>query len=230
MNFKIRQLTGQLTHEIPLVFEKPIYGELNSEFMELIAPGFLLTTAFFSAMSWTALILVVERKEGILERTLIAGISLAEYLLSHIITQLVVLFVQTVLMLTVALAIFRIPHFGSLFTLTLLTYLQGISGLTYGLLISSLSGDENLSVLLSVGTLFVSLFVSGTFWPIEAMPRFFQALGNFLPQTLPIKTMRFIMYRGWGFDKWDVNVGFIVTVFWIIIFLLFAIVIMKIKK
>lgn len=53
--------------------EKPIYGERAPTFTEFMAPGVVLSIAFLAAVALTALAFVMERKEGLLERSLVAG-------------------------------------------------------------------------------------------------------------------------------------------------------------
>ncbi len=56
--------------------EKPIYGDKSPTFTEFMAPGVILSIAFLAAVALTALAFVMERKEGLLERSLVAGIVL----------------------------------------------------------------------------------------------------------------------------------------------------------
>ncbi len=57
--------------------EKPIYGDKSPTFTEFMAPGVILSIAFLAAVALTALAFVMERKEGLLERSLVAGIVLS---------------------------------------------------------------------------------------------------------------------------------------------------------
>jgi hypothetical protein len=59
-----------------LKLEKPIYGDKSPTFTEFMAPGVILSIAFLAAVALTALAFVMERKEGLLERSLVAGIVL----------------------------------------------------------------------------------------------------------------------------------------------------------
>ena len=59
--------------EFPVKFETPIYGGQNPSFTEFMAPGVLLSISFLAAVALTALAFVMERKEGLLERSLVAG-------------------------------------------------------------------------------------------------------------------------------------------------------------
>jgi hypothetical protein len=60
-----------------LKLEKPIYGDKSPTFTEFMAPGVVLSIAFLAAVALTALAFVMERKEGLLERSLVAGIVLS---------------------------------------------------------------------------------------------------------------------------------------------------------
>lgn len=60
--------------EFPVRFETPVYGAQSPSFTEFMAPGVLLSIAFLAAVALTALAFVMERKEGLLERSLVAGI------------------------------------------------------------------------------------------------------------------------------------------------------------
>lgn len=59
------------------------------------------------------------------------------------------------------------------------------------------------------------------------MPDWMSSLAAFLPQTLPVESMRFILSRGWGMDYFEVVLGFIATSGWIVIYLIAATFIFK---
>ena len=59
--------------DFPVKFETPVYGNQSPSFTEFMAPGVLLSISFLAAVALTALAFVMERKEGLLERSLVAG-------------------------------------------------------------------------------------------------------------------------------------------------------------
>ena len=69
------------------------------------------------ATGLTTLSFVIEKKEGLLDRSLTAGMSAFEILLAHVFTQLFVLIVQVTLVMVFALAVFEV---SSLFLCTVL--------------------------------------------------------------------------------------------------------------
>ena len=72
-----------------------------------------------------------------------------------------------------------------------------------GILFSNLISDELIALLFIIWLFVISLTI-GVFWPIENMPQYLQFASKFYPTTLPIISMRNIMYRGWGIDYFEV--------------------------
>jgi hypothetical protein len=51
----------------------PVLGSKNPPVTQFMAPGFILSLLFLSSIAPTALTLVLERKDGLLERSLVSG-------------------------------------------------------------------------------------------------------------------------------------------------------------
>jgi ABC-type multidrug transport system permease subunit len=215
--------------ELPVKFEAPLYGGQHPSFTEFMAPGVLLSIAFLAAVALTALSFVMERKEGLLERSLVAGVTSYEFLMSHVLTQMLVLGVQITLLLAFTFWVFRIPSQGPFIYVMLLTLLQGSCGMAYGLMISALCREENSATMLALGSFYPNLLLSGTVWPVQAMPDFMRYFSYVLPQTLPIESMRYILSRGWGIEHFEVAIGFGVTLVWTSFFLIAAVIIFRYK-
>ncbi|XP_054154440.1 ABC transporter G family member 20-like [Oppia nitens] len=216
--------------ELPIVLEKPVYGERTPTFTEFMAPGVVLSIAFLAAVALTALAFVMERKEGLLERSLVAGVSSSEFMLSHVLTQLLVLSVQVALLLIFTFLVFEIPFRGPFIWVIVLTLLQGSCGMAFGLMISAICEEENSATMLALGSFYPNLLLSGTVWPTQAMPEFIRYFSYLLPQTIPIEAMRYILSRGWDPSYKIVALGFGVTIIWITFFLTMAVIIFKYKK
>lgn len=60
------------------------------------------------SIALTAVALVVERNEGLLDRSWVAGVNVVEILISQVITQLVIIVVQIVLMVSITLWGFKV--------------------------------------------------------------------------------------------------------------------------
>lgn len=92
----------------PVIIENPVYGSLVPKFLNFAAPGMMLSIIYFLAVGLTALIFVVEKKEGLLERSWIAGVTIIEIMFSHIIVKFFIQIIQVVLLIVFAHFIFEV--------------------------------------------------------------------------------------------------------------------------
>lgn len=139
----------------------PILGQANPTVTEFMAPGFILSLAFFASIATAALTLVLERKDGLLERSLVSGVNPNEYILSHVITQTVVVILQTFSVLLIAFFIFEIPNIGPVFWISVLIVMQGVCGMSYGVLISAIAKEESFTLAACMGSMFPQFLLSG---------------------------------------------------------------------
>ena len=92
----------------PVLIENPIYGDLVPKFLNFAAPGMMVSIIFFLAIGLTALIFVVEKKEGLFERSWIAGVTTIEMMIAHVIVKLFIQLIQIGLMMIFAYFVFHV--------------------------------------------------------------------------------------------------------------------------
>ncbi|KAF1375473.1 hypothetical protein PFLUV_G00220560 [Perca fluviatilis] len=214
---------------LPIKFEEPIYGSQNTDFTTFVTPGAVLSITFYLAVGLTALSFVLERKEGLLDRCWVAGVSSLETMLAHLFSQLFVISVQILLLLLFILLVFKIPNEGSLALVIVLIVLQGITGISFGLVISAAIDDEQNANQAALGIFYPNLILSGIIWPVECIPYPLRYVSLALPQTYASEALRCIMYRGWGLSRMMVWRGFAVTLGWNTFFIILATVILKLR-
>lgn len=213
----------------PVEFEKPLFGERDPSFTEFMAPGIIILIIYFLAVALTGEAFIMERSSGLLDRSWIAGVKPSEILASHILVQFFVMMIQTAVTLTTILIVFGIPCRGPLEWLAVITMLQGLAGMSFGFLISSLCDTQAIAMQLSIGSFYPCLLLSGILWPLEGMPSYLQAVAKFLPNTLACQAMRDIMLRGWDIAQQEVYLGVISSSIWILIFLVLSWMVVKLK-
>ena len=84
---------------------------------------------------------------------------------------------------------------------------QGLAGMSFGFLISSLCDSQAVAMQLSIGSFYPNLLLSGILWPLEGMPSYLRIVAKLLPNTLACQAMRDIMLRGWGVEREEVYLG-----------------------
>ncbi|XP_053619497.1 ABC transporter G family member 23 isoform X2 [Plodia interpunctella] len=216
--------------DIPIDFKDPIYGNKNPSFTDFVAPGVILTIVFFLAVALTSSALIVERMEGLLDRSWVAGVAPGEILFSHVVTQFVVMCGQTALVLVFMISVFGVKNNGNIVFVIMLTLLQGLCGMCFGFVISAACELERNAIQLALGSFYPTLLLSGVIWPIEGMPWILRYVSLCLPLTLATTSLRSILTRGWPLTDPDVYMGFISTLAWIALFLVVTLTILKFKR
>lgn len=216
--------------DVPISFKKPIYGSNQPSFTDFVAPGVILTIVFFLAVALTSSALIIERMEGLLDRSWVAGVTPGEILFSHVVTQFVVMCGQTTLVLIFMILVFGVECKGDIGIVVVLTILQGLCGMCFGFVISAICELERNAIQLALGSFYPTLLLSGVIWPIEGMPTILRYISTFLPLTLATTALRAMMTRGWSLLERDVYYGFIATVVWIVLFLSISLIVLKVKR
>ncbi|KAK7499796.1 hypothetical protein BaRGS_00008887 [Batillaria attramentaria] len=225
-------LYGFNTHysDPPVLTTDPVYGSADSIFTEFMAPGICNSITFFMATGLTTLAFVLEKKEGNYERNLVNGVTPAEVMLSHVITQFLVLLVQVGLLLLCTFTIFQIPLEGNPAAVLFLILIEGLCGMCLGIMISCCCDKETSAMQLSLGLVYPLLLTSGIIWPIQAVPAWLEYISEALPLTIATDALRSIMGRGWGIDHMFVWLGFVISIGWAMFFLMVTAVIGRIKR
>lgn len=74
---------------------------------------------FGISIGLTAVTLIVERNEGLIDRTWVAGVNVTEIIIAQVVTQFFILLVQIILLVVIALYAFKV----SLFIHTLFSFI-----------------------------------------------------------------------------------------------------------
>lgn len=188
-------------------------------YTESIAPGLLASLTYIMAAGLTTFIMVVERSDGILERTYTSGINPVLYLLAHAMFRSLMMMLQIAAVLVLTFYILKQPIVGSVWLAYFMLMTLNMTGISYGLLISSLVVDQNGAALTIVGSLVVKITLSGILWPFEAIPRWLRMICYVQPLTMPVQALKAITLKGATIGERSVYMGFIVAVSWMIVFL-----------
>lgn len=118
---------------LPIQVGEPVYGSIKKGgYLEFMAPGVVISISYVMATGLTALAFILERRDGLLERSLISGVQTSQILLAHAINQVVVMIIQIFLVLGCTFFVFEIPSRGPFFWVLLLILLQGCTGMAFG--------------------------------------------------------------------------------------------------
>ncbi|XP_017062990.1 ABC transporter G family member 20 [Drosophila eugracilis] len=204
--------------DLPVQFQDPIFGSTDIEFQQYCAPGVVMTMVFFLATLMTAAVFISERMDGIWDRTLLAGVSATEMLWAHLLTQLIIMTLQSFEVIMYIGLVFDTYNNGDTTTLIGLLTLTAFCGMLFGLFISVFCKSHTEANFVATGAFYPMIILCGLLWPLESMPQFLQDLVMVLPFTIPSISARNVIEKGWGITHEKVYNGFLVMAGWTIIF------------
>lgn len=144
-----------------------------------------------------ALLIAKEFNEGTIETLLTSKLSAFEIVLGKLIPGFMFSAIAAVILFVMTFYVYEVPLFGSLFLMILTFALYMLVSLLIGLFISALVKDKFLATEYAIILSFMpSILLSGNLFDLRAVPRFVEILGNLLPPTYAIESMRICCLSG----------------------------------
>jgi len=146
----------------------------------------------------TALSVVRERETGTLDQLLVSPIGSAELMLGKTIPVLLVALIDLAVIASVGTLWFSIPFRGSVLALLAAALLFIITGLSVGLLVSTISRTQQEAFMTIFLFILPSIILSGFFFPIRSMPQVFQWVTIANPVRWFLEIVRSVFLKGTG--------------------------------
>ncbi|HID87085.1 MAG TPA: ABC transporter permease [Anaerolineae bacterium] len=146
----------------------------------------------------TALAIVREREQGTIEQLIVTPIRPWELVVGKVVPYVAVAFWDLGEVLLVGMFWFGVPVRGSIPVLLALAVLFLLTSLGIGLLISAAAHTQQEAIFLTFLILLPSIFLSGFFFPLEAMPLFLQLISYVIPLRYFLVIVRSIVLKGVG--------------------------------
>ncbi|MDR3641981.1 MAG: ABC transporter permease [Humidesulfovibrio sp.] len=171
----------------------------NLEYLWFTVPNLIGMLSMVVGLIVTALSVAREREMGTFDQLLVSPISPQEILAGKTIPAMILGFLESLLITSVAVFLFHIPCVGSLWSLfvSLLLFLFSVVG--FGLFISSLCNTQQQAILGTFTFMMPATLLSGFATPIESMPRFLQIVSLANPMRHFLVAVRGIMLKGMPF-------------------------------
>jgi len=149
----------------------------------------------------TSTSIVRERERGTIEQLIVTPIRSWELILGKILPYVLLALFDTLEILVVGTLWFDVPIRGSLGLLLWLSCLFLISSLGIGLFISTVAHTQQEAMMLTYFTLLPTIFLSGFFFPLAAMPPFLQAISYLIPLRYYLVIIRSVLLKGVGLSS-----------------------------
>lgn len=163
-------------------------------------PGVIGMILYAIAAILTASSVVRERERGTIEQLIVTPIRPWELIVGKLMPYVILGFFNTIEALAVGHWWFGMPIRGDLGLILILSIVFLITGLGIGLLASTIANTQQEAMLTVWMTLLPSIFLSGFFFPLEAMPKFLQWVSYFMPLRYYLVIMRSLLLKGVGLE------------------------------
>lgn len=148
----------------------------------------------------TSTAIVRERERGTIEQLIVTPIRSWELVVGKLTPYVIIAFIDTIEILVAGVLIFGVPINGSLPLLLTLAGLFLVSTLGLGLFISTISNTQQEAMLLAMFTMLPTIFLSGFFFPLAAMPAVLQGISYVIPLRYFLIVVRGIILKGVGVE------------------------------
>jgi ABC-2 type transport system permease protein len=164
-------------------------------------PGVIGMVLFAITSILTATSVVRERERGTIEQLIVTPIRPWELVVGKVLPYVILAFINTFEVLAIGHWWFGVPIRGSLAFIVGASGLLLLSGLGIGLFASTMANTQQEAMLTVWMTLLPSLFLSGFFFPLEAMPAFLRWVSYIVPLRYYLVILRAIMLKGAGVES-----------------------------
>ena len=162
-------------------------------------PGVIGMILSFITTILTATTIVRERERGTIEQLIVTPIRSWELIVGKLLPYVILAFIETFEILIIGHLAFAVPVRGSLFLITLASGLFLMSSLGIGLFASTVANTQQEAMLTVMMFNLPMIFLSGFFFPIQAMPKFLQLVSYAIPLRYYLVVIRALMIKGVGF-------------------------------
>lgn len=159
-------------------------------------PGVIGMILYAIAAILTATSVVRERERGTIEQLIVTPIRPWELIVGKLMPYVILGFFNTIEVLAVGHWWFGMPIRGDLGLIIILSIVFLITGLGIGLFASTIANTQQEAMLTVWMTLLPSIFLSGFFFPLEAMPTFLRWLSYLMPLRYYLVIIRSLLLKG----------------------------------
>ena len=194
--------TGQgVAVKTPLEVRTQVWYNPDMLSAYFMVPGVIGMILYSITSILTATAVVRERERGTIEQLIVTPIRSWELIVGKILPYAVLALIDTVEVLALGSWLFGVPIRSGLGLVMLLSGLFLLTGLGIGLLVSTVANTQQEATLTTFTTLLPSIFLSGFFFPVEAMPRVLQWISYLIPLRYYLTVIRSLLIKGVGVDS-----------------------------
>ena len=161
-------------------------------------PGMIGMILYMITALLTASAIVRERERGTIEQLIVTPIRSWELVVGKIVPYVILGFFDTLEVLLIGHYWFKVPIRGDLSLIFATSGLLLLSSLGIGLFASTIANTQQEAFLTVMFTMLPGIFLSGFFFPLDAMPKFLQFVSYAIPLRYFLVIIRTLLLKGVG--------------------------------
>ena len=193
-------LSGRAAPSAPVEVRTQVWYNPDLDSAYFMIPGVIGMILSFITTILTATAIVRERERGTIEQLIVTPIRSWELVLGKLLPYVILAFVETFEIILVGHYWFGVPVRGSLMLIIFTSGLFLMSSLGVGLLASTVANTQQEAMLTVMMYNLPSIFLSGFFFPLQAMPKFLQWVSYLIPLRYYLVVIRSLLIKGVGFE------------------------------
>jgi ABC-2 type transport system permease protein len=183
-------------------------------FISYLVPS-ILGMSLMQLGVFAAIPLVADRQKLILKRLQATPLRRWQLVGSNVLMRLLIAIVQTAIIVGVGSSFFHVQIAGSWLLIGTLILLGSLTFIALGYVIASFASTEDAANGMTSAVQFPLMFLSGTFFPIDAMPDALRTVARALPLTYLGDALRQVMVDGTPFSPLWVCFGVLIA--WLVV-------------
>ncbi len=197
----VARFTQEVNPELRLAFnvrQRLLYNpDLKSEFF--FVPGLTAVIILLISALLTSIAIVREKERGTFEQILVSPVHTSQIIIGKVVPYTLLAFLDSLIVLFFGHFWFKVPVHGSLPLLLFSLAVYLFTGLSFGLLISTITNSQREALILTLLiTILPTIMLSGFIFPVASMPVIFQYISQVIPATHFLKIIRGIMLKASG--------------------------------
>lgn len=193
-------LSGRSAPSAPVEVRTQVWFNPDLDSAYFMIPGVIGMILSFITTILTATAIVRERERGTIEQLIVTPIRSWELVLGKLLPYVILAFVETFEIILIGHYWFGVPVRGSLLLIIFTSGLFLMSSLGIGLLASTIANTQQEAMLTVMMYNLPSLFLSGFFFPLEAMPKALQVVSYAIPLRYYLVVIRSLLLKGVGIE------------------------------
>ncbi len=164
------------------------------------SPGMIVQFAVFGLIT-SASVLVLERKQGTLQRMLTTSMRRGEIIAAHVLAMFMLVFIQTALLIVVGQFAFNVNYLREPLGTLIVVVALSLWVAALGLFISTVAKGEEQVLLYSLIAMFLFTALAGAWFPLEGTGPAFSMVGHLTPGAWAMDGFQNIVVRGLGLNS-----------------------------